>query len=99
MRLTRIVLAMLVVLVISALGPAAMAQPSGGHVDKPDQPEVLSNVVEPSATTEETESGQPNQLPFTGADVTLFLAIGLGAIVTGTLVLRRTRGERTSAEA
>lgn len=39
---------------------------------------------------------QPNNtLPFTGADVTLFVATGLAAIATGAVLVRRSRARRT----
>jgi LPXTG-motif cell wall-anchored protein len=92
MSSTRFIFAALIALIVVALAPVASAEPSGGHVDKP---EVLSQTVEPSGATQGTQTTpQSNQLPFTGADVTLFLAVGLGAIATGTFLLRRTRSER-----
>jgi LPXTG-motif cell wall-anchored protein len=94
---TRIQLAVLVALFVLAVAPSAGAQPSGGHVDKPDNGEVLSQTVEPSTSTEGAQTAAPNQLPFTGADVTLFLVVGLAAIGTGTFLLRRTRVERAES--
>jgi uncharacterized surface anchored protein len=92
MSSTRFICAALIALFVVVLAPAASAQPSGGHVDKP---EVLSQTVEPSGATQGTQTTpQPNQLPFTGADVTLFLVVGMGAIATGTFLLHRTRAER-----
>lgn len=38
----------------------------------------------------------PNNLPFTGADVTLFVITGVAAIATGTVLVRRTRARRES---
>jgi hypothetical protein len=35
-----------------------------------------------------------SSLPFTGADLTLFVATGLGAIATGTVILHRSRAAR-----
>lgn len=96
MHLTRVLLAALVALFVMVLAPAAGAQ-SGGSVDKPDNPEVLSQTVEPSTSTEGTQTAAPNQLPFTGADVTLSLIVGLGAIATGTFLLRRTKVDRTKS--
>jgi hypothetical protein len=39
-----------------------------------------------------------NRMPFTGADLTLFLVTGLTAIGTGVALVRRTRSRRTAAE-
>ena len=36
----------------------------------------------------------PDTLPFTGADLTLFLATGVAAVGTGTIVVRRTRPKK-----
>jgi hypothetical protein len=36
----------------------------------------------------------PSVVPFTGADVTLFIITGVAAIATGTVLVRRTRGRR-----
>lgn len=38
----------------------------------------------------------PSNLPFTGADVTLFVITGLAAIGTGMVLVRRTRARRQS---
>jgi hypothetical protein len=36
-------------------------------------------------------SGEGEGLPFTGAEITMYSIIGLGAVGTGVLILRRTR--------
>lgn len=39
----------------------------------------------------------PSNLPFTGADVTLFVITGVAAIATGTILVRRTRARRQNS--
>jgi hypothetical protein len=41
-----------------------------------------------------TQGAVSETLPFTGADLTLFVATGLGAIATGTVILHRSRAAR-----
>jgi hypothetical protein len=63
-------------------------------------PKVLPSVIErgepdrPDVVEEEFIPPPPEErgpLPFTGADLTLFVATGLAAIATGSVILRRTR--------
>ena len=63
-------------------------------------PKVLPSVIErgepqrPPAIAPErldTPDDSNNRLPFTGADLTLFVATGLAAVATGSVILRRTR--------
>jgi hypothetical protein len=53
--------------------------PEGGVITR-DQPDVLGGT--------EPEGGA---LPFTGADITLFVATGLAAVGTGMFIVRRAR--------
>ena len=39
---------------------------------------------------------EPESLPFTGADLTLFMVVGLSAVGIGTLVVKRTRARADS---
>jgi hypothetical protein len=64
-------------------------------------PQVLPSVIErgeperPPAVQPNRQETPPddsnNRLPFTGADLTLFVATGLAAVATGGVILRRTR--------
>jgi LPXTG-motif cell wall-anchored protein len=84
LRLKVIIVGILTCVVMLVGSSLALAQDESGTVKGNNQgPEVKAETVEPAA--------QPNTLPFTGADVTLFVAIGLAAIGTGTLIVRRTR--------
>lgn len=65
-----------------------------------DGPKVLPSVIErgepqrPPAIEpqrRDTPDDSNNRLPFTGADLTLFVATGLAAVATGGVILRRTR--------
>lgn len=40
---------------------------------------------------------KPPNLPFTGADLTLFIITGVAAIATGTVLVRRTRARRQAS--
>ena len=40
----------------------------------------------------------PDTLPFTGADLTLFLATGVAAVGTGAIVVRRTRPKKNDKD-
>ena len=40
---------------------------------------------------------KPPNLPFTGADLTLFVITGVAAIATGTILVRRTRARRQAS--
>ena len=67
-------------------------------------PQVLPSVIErgepnrPDAVINERQQREPpddsssrGPLPFTGADLTLFLATGMAAVATGSVIVRRTR--------
>lgn len=66
-----------------------------------DGPRILPSVIErgepdrPEAVLNRDTTPPPREergpLPFTGADLTLFVATGLAAVATGSVVVRRTR--------
>jgi hypothetical protein len=57
------------------------------RIDRRFDPKVSADVLERPPSPPET-------LPFTGADVTLFLITGAALVATGMLVVRRTRAGR-----
>ena len=91
MRTMKIMAVAIATLALLWLAGPAMAQqdpyPPGGGVEGEDEGRN-GNV---SGTTD-ADGG----LPFTGAEITLYSAVGLGAIGAGVLILRRTR-TRTDA--
>lgn len=72
---------------LAAFSSAAMAQQEGYSETQPETEVRFGNPNQPSI---EEDAGE-GLLPFTGADLTLFVATGLAAIGTGVVVLRRTR--------
>jgi LPXTG-motif cell wall-anchored protein len=87
MRKVTMILTMALVLGVLSLGAVAQAQSTGGDVQPPGiGGETVGRGVSPAS---EQPSGET--LPFTGADLTLFVAIGLGAIGAGGMIVRRTR--------
>jgi LPXTG-motif cell wall-anchored protein len=87
MRNVRLIFTAAAILVLLALGPVAHAQSTGGDVQPPGiGGETVGRGVSP--VSEQPSNGA---LPFTGADLTLFVAIGLGAIGAGAMIVRRTR--------
>lgn len=86
MRSTKILLTTALVFVLMSLSAVALAQPAGGSGPAVEPPDIESEAINPQS--DDTGSGT---LPFTGADVTLFLVIGLSAIGAGTVLVRRTR--------
>ena len=53
-------------------------------------PDVSSDILE----RPETPPEPPGRLPFTGADITLFMITGAALVATGMLVVRRTRAKK-----
>jgi LPXTG-motif cell wall-anchored protein len=90
MRSAKVFFTAAVVCVFLAFGSVALAQ-SGGNVNPPD---IESETIDPQGR--DTSTPPSGALPFTGADVTLFVAIGLGAIGAGSLIVRRTRKADTN---
>jgi hypothetical protein len=64
---------------------------TGGDVTEPNAPGI-SGVTDEAPGAAAEEAG--GSLPFTGADLTLFAAIGLGAIGAGVLMVRSARPRR-----
>jgi LPXTG-motif cell wall-anchored protein len=85
MRNVRLFVVAALVCAFLAFGSVASAQ-SGGDVNPAD---IDSETVQPQG--QDTSTTPSGTLPFTGADVTLFAAIGLGAIAAGSVIVRRTR--------
>lgn len=95
---------LMVTVVIGVMTALLIAGPVGAQEKDPYSdrgPKVLPSVIErgepkrpivvfPERTTP-PEPPERNPLPFTGADLTLFVATGMAAIATGTVILRRTR--------
>jgi len=90
MRKVTVVLTMALLLVVMALGAVGQAQ-TGGNVEPPgiEGEQIGEQVPAPEARDTGT-------LPFTGADLTLFVVIGLGAIGVGAMIVRRTRRSNPS---
>src|SRR3712207_4375506 len=105
MRAVRSLLALMVVLSgLWAFTGVASAQEVNCELDpynsvckkeekKGFDPEVDADVL----TRPETSSDDGETLPFTGADVTLFVITGAALVATGMLVVRRTRAARSEA--
>jgi hypothetical protein len=84
-------LLMLTVFVLSVLSVGTAFAQSGGRVQNSRGPGVLGTGEMPNTAPAAETQGVASTLPFTGADITLFLAIGLGAIGTGMYVVRTSR--------
>ena len=92
MRRLRLVVVTAFVIALLGVSSAAFAQ-SGGNVEPPGiGGEQLGRGEAPAPAAERSSEGV---LPFTGADLTLFVVIGLGAIGAGTVMMRRTRKARS----
>ena len=98
MRSVRVLLVLAVAAAaLSIMGPAVAA----GSAEKPP-PEVQGKVIHNSPNTPSQgpevlplltprERGATAALPFTGADLTLFVVAGAAAVGAGALIVRRTR--------
>jgi hypothetical protein len=92
-KLVTVAFAMLAMLWLA--GPAAAQDPygpdnpPGGGVGGANQGRDGGEVSGVSESDEDDGEG----LPFTGAEITMYSVIGLGAIGTGVLILRRTRAK------
>jgi LPXTG-motif cell wall-anchored protein len=90
MRILRLLAAsVLACLVVGLFATAALAQEGSGP--EPDNPGIEGETINPNPNDLGENEGDGGVLPFTGADITLFVVIGLAAIGTGTLIVRRTR--------
>jgi LPXTG-motif cell wall-anchored protein len=89
MRTIKILAIAVATLALLWLAGPAMAQqdpyPPGGGVEGANEGRE-GNVSGVSSSTD-----SEGELPFTGAEITLYSAVGLGAIGAGVLILRRTR--------
>jgi LPXTG-motif cell wall-anchored protein len=88
MRVLTRVLAVIAVagLLMLALPAYGQEKISGGNLQEPRNPSI-QGITEEQGTADDTTGS----LPFTGADITLFVVIGLAAIGTGALIIRKTR--------
>jgi hypothetical protein len=99
---------MAAIVVVSALALAGALMMMGTALAQQDPYGNGRPVVSPNLITRPTDQPGSNllrrtpsvqganteTLPFTGADLTLFLATGLGAIATGAVILHRSREGR-----
>jgi hypothetical protein len=97
---------MAAIVVVSALALAGALMMMGTALAQQDPYGNGRPVVSPNLITRDNQPASnllrrsPNvqpatqTLPFTGADLTLFLATGLGAIATGAVILHRSREGR-----
>jgi hypothetical protein len=78
--------------VLTAGVAVAAPYPSGG------QPPTVSNASASAGTKVEakTATSRPSTLPFTGGDVAGLAAIGAGAVIGGTVLVRRSRRHATA---
>ena len=88
-----------VVCALVAMTGTAFAQNTSGTVKKPkvEAETLTSGESQPAffeGGTDNGDSGGTTVLPFTGADVTLFLVIGLAAIGVGAALVRRAGAKR-----
>jgi LPXTG-motif cell wall-anchored protein len=88
MRSVRLIITAVFVFALMSLGSVALAQSTGGNVQPPG---IGGEQVNPSVKSEQPAG----TLPFTGADLSLFVAIGVGAIGAGSMMIRRTRKARS----
>lgn len=86
-------IAIVALVAFAALTTMAWAQTDPyGNGEPQVKPTLITNPSEPEVETVRQERPATAVLPFTGGDVTLFLAIGLGAISVGVVMLK---GRRT----
>jgi hypothetical protein len=86
-RRAKAVLVAMFVAILMTFSSVALAQQEGYSGNEPDVDVRFGTTNQPSID----ENAGEGLLPFTGADLTLFVATGLAAIGTGVVVLRRTR--------
>jgi hypothetical protein len=98
-------------LLITVVGGLVVAGAAGAATNPKDPYFTPSDVVSPNRITSpppRTHSVKPpddqvlakrppSNLPFTGADLTLFVITGVAAIATGTILVRRTRARKQSS--
>ena len=93
MRKSAAIIIAAVILALATVGPAAAQYP----------PKVKGNQIQGNERPTQNEAplvlpqqAEPESLPFTGADLTLFVVAGLSAVGIGMLVVRRTRRRQES---
>lgn len=84
MRVVKRLLVVAAVVGLLMLALPAHAQ-TGGNIQQPRNPNIQGISDERGAVEE------GGALPFTGADITLFVVIGLAAIGTGAVIIRKSR--------
>lgn len=88
--------------IVGAMFALSLAGAAGAAEDpySNDGPKVLPSVIERGEperpqpvepARRDTPDDSSRRLPFTGADLTLFVATGLAAVATGGVIMRRTR--------
>jgi hypothetical protein len=98
---------MAAIVVVSALALAGALMMMGTALAQQDPygngrpvvaPNLLTRDNQPASTllrrSPNVQGANTQTLPFTGADLTLFVATGLGAIATGAVILHRSREGR-----
>ena len=91
--------------VAGAAGAATNAGPKDPYFTPSDSvlpsristPPPRTHSVVPPPPNHQILGKRPSNLPFTGADLTLFIITGIAAIVTGTMLVRRTRARRQTS--
>lgn len=98
------VLLIAMLLLVSVIGGLLVAGAAGAQTaGDPYTPKTPKTSIHPSKTT--TQPPPPTELkrcvgcedevlPFTGADLTLFVVTGLAFVATGVVLVRRTRARR-----
>jgi hypothetical protein len=67
---------------------------------RPPNPDVQADLLERGGSQPTGETGgqaESGTLPFTGADLTLFVVTGVALVGTGTILVRRTRARRSDS--
>jgi hypothetical protein len=77
------------------MGTALAQQEPYGNGRPVVSPNLITRADQPASNLlRRSPNVQGQTLPFTGADLTLFLATGLGAIATGAVIMHRSREGR-----
>jgi hypothetical protein len=81
------------------IGPAGAQQKDPYSNDGPNiGPSVIEEPERPAVTDDVTPPSGRGPLPFTGADLTLFVATGIAAVATGSVIVRRTRSRSLGSQ-
>jgi hypothetical protein len=100
-RTLRATVIVAMILASMSLAGAALAQSAEqppedevrGEVIRNEQPEQAPDVLPTLQQPGEGQDFAPGVLPFTGADLTLFVVVGAAAVATGMLIVRRARSK------